>query len=50
MRDGTVSDGLDADRAIFESAVRTLAEGNRLCATARIVQVDEDAAGGVAGF
>ena len=50
MRDGTASDGLEADRAIFESAVRTLAEGNRLCATARIVQVDEDAAGGVAGF
>ena len=50
LRDGTASDGMDADRAIFESAVRTLAEGNRLCATARIVQVDEDAAGGVAGF
>ena len=50
LRDGTVSDGLDADRAIFESAVRPLAEGNRLCATARIVQVDEDAAVGVAGF
>ena len=50
LRDGTASDGLDADRAIFESAVRTLAEGNTLCATARIVQVDEDAAVGVAGF
>ena len=50
LRDGPASDGLDADRAIFESAVRTLAEGNRLCATARIVQVDEDAAVGIAGF
>ena len=49
MRDGTASDGLDADRAIFESAVRTLAEGKRLWATARIVQVDEAAAVGVAG-
>ena len=49
MRDGTASDGLDADRAIFESAVCTLAEGNTLCATARIVQGDEDAAVGVAG-
>ena len=42
--------GLDADRAIFESAVRTLAEGNVLGATARIVQVDEDVVVGVAGF
>ena len=50
MRDGTASDGLDADRAIFESAMRTLAEGNTLCATARIVPVDADAAVGVAGF
>ena len=50
LRDGTASDGLDADRAIFESTVRTLAEGNPRCATARIVQVDEDAAVGVAGF
>ena len=47
---GTAYDGLDADRAIFESAVRTLAEGNTLRATARIVQVDEHAAVGVAGF
>jgi hypothetical protein len=50
LRVGTASDGLDTDRAIFESAVRTLAEGNTLCATARVVQVDEDAAVGVAGF
>ena len=47
---GTAYDGLDADRAIFESAVRTLAEGNTLRATARSVQVDEHAAVGVAGF
>ena len=50
LRDGTASDGLDADRAIFESAVRTLAEGNVLGATARSVQVGEDAGVGVAGF
>ena len=50
LRDGTASDGLAADRAIFESTVRTLAEGNTLCATARGVPVDEDAAVGVAGF
>jgi hypothetical protein len=47
---GTAYDGLAADRAIFESAVRTLAEGNTLRATARSVQVDEHAAVGVAGF
>ena len=46
----TVSDGLDTDRAIFESAVRTLVEGNTVRATARIVQVDEETAVGVAGF
>ena len=50
LRDGTASDGLAADRAIFESAVRTLAEGNMLRATARSVQVDEHAAVGVADF
>ena len=49
LRDGTASDGLDTDRTIFESAMRTLAEGNTLCATARIVLVDADAAVGVAG-
>ena len=31
-----------ADRALFEMAVRALAEGNALRATARIVQVDKD--------
>ena len=46
----TVSDGLDTDRAIFESAVRTLVEGNTLRATVRSVQVDEETAVGVAGF
>jgi hypothetical protein len=50
LRYGTASDGLDADRTIFESAVRTLVEENTLRATARIVQVDEDAAVGIAGF
>ena len=50
LRDGTASDGLDTDQAIFESAVGTLGEGNTLRATARIVQVDEETAVGVAGF
>jgi hypothetical protein len=49
LRDGPASEGLDADRAIFESAVRTLAEGNPRCATARIVQGDAAATVGVAG-
>src|SRR2546428_12938987 len=39
---GTAYDGLDADPAIFETAVRALAEGNALRATARIVHVDKD--------
>ena len=50
MSYGTAYDGLDADRAIFESAVHTLAEGNTLRATARIVQVDAHVAVGIAGF
>lgn len=33
---------LDADAAIFELAVRVLAEGNSIRATGRIVQVDKD--------
>jgi transposase-like protein/IS1 family transposase len=33
--------GLEADPALFETAVRALAEGNSLRATARIVQVDK---------
>ena len=39
---GTAYYGLQADRALFEMAVRALAEGNALRATARIVQVDQD--------
>ena len=50
MSYGTADDGLDAAQAIFESAVRTLAKGNALRATARIVQVDADAGVSVAGF
>jgi IS1 family transposase len=42
LRYGTAYYGLDADPAIFETAVRALAEGNALRATARIVQVDKD--------
>ena len=41
-RDGTASDGLETDRALFEMAVQALAEGNALRATGRIVQVDKD--------
>ena len=33
---------LHADPAIFETAVRALAEGNSIRAAARIVQVDKD--------
>ena len=36
--------GLDAEPFIFETAVRALAEGNSLRATARIVQIDKDTA------
>ena len=39
---GTAYYGLETDRALFEMAVRALAEGNALRATARIVQVDKD--------
>jgi hypothetical protein len=34
--------GLETDPALFEMAVRALAEGNALRATARIEQVDRD--------
>ena len=44
MRYGTAYLGLEADPAIFETAVRALAEGNSLRATARIVQIDKDTA------
>jgi len=42
LRYGTAYLGLEADPAIFETAVRALAEGNSLRATGRIVQVDKD--------
>ena len=44
MRYGTAYYDLEADPAIFETAVRALAEGNSLRATARIVQIDKDTA------
>src|SRR6266851_3065891 len=42
LRDGTAYDGLEAAPAICETAVRALAEGHALRATARIVHVDKD--------
>ena len=42
---GTADYGLETDPALFEMAVRALAEGNALRATARIVQVDKDTVG-----
>jgi hypothetical protein len=42
VSDGTAYDGLEADPVVFETAVRALAEGNALRATARIVQVDKE--------
>jgi transposase-like protein len=42
VRYGTAYDGLEADPAIVETAVRALAEGNALRATARLVHVDKD--------
>ena len=45
MRYGTADDGLKADRALFEMAVRALAAGHARRATARIVQVDNDPVG-----
>jgi transposase-like protein len=44
LRYGTAYYNLEAEPAIFETAVRALAEGNSLRATARIVQVDKDTA------
>jgi IS1 family transposase len=44
LRYGTAYLGLEADQRIFETAVRALAEGNSLRATARIVQIDKDTA------
>ena len=42
LRYGTAYDGLDADPALLETAVRALAEGHARRATARIVHVDKD--------
>ena len=39
---GTAHCGLDAEPAVFELAVRALAEGNSLRATARMVLTDKD--------
>lgn len=44
LRYGTAYYDLEADPAIFEMAVRALAEGNSLRATGRIVQIDKDTA------
>jgi IS1 family transposase/transposase-like protein len=37
--------GLESEAAIFETAVRALAEGNSIRATGRIVQIDKDTVG-----
>ena len=42
LRTATASDGLDADPAIVETAVRALAEGHSLRATGRMVPIDQD--------
>jgi IS1 family transposase len=44
LRYGTAYLGLESDPLIFETAIRALAEGNSLRATARIVQIDKDTA------
>ena len=44
VNSGTAYFHLDADPAIFEMAVRALAEGNALRSTGRIVQIDKDTA------
>jgi IS1 family transposase len=44
LRYGTAYCDLNADPAIFETAVRALAEGNSLRSTARIVEIDKDTA------
>lgn len=44
LRYGTAYYDLEAAPTIFETAVRALAEGNSLRATARIVQIDKDTA------
>jgi IS1 family transposase len=44
IRYATAYSDLNADPAIFETAIRALAEGNGLRSTARIVQIDKDTA------
>lgn len=44
VRYGTAYWDLNAEPAIFETAIRALAEGNSLRSTARIVQIDKDTA------
>jgi IS1 family transposase len=44
LRDATAYFELDSDPAIFETAIRALAEGNGVRGTARIVQIDKDTA------
>jgi IS1 family transposase len=44
LRYGTAYSDINADPALFETAVRALAEGNSLRSTARIVQIDKDTA------
>lgn len=44
LRYGTAYFELEADPAIFDIAIRALAEGNGLRGTARIVQIDKDTA------
>ncbi len=39
----TAYQGLESEPAIFETAVRTLAEGNFIRSTRRILQTDKDA-------
>ena len=44
LRFGTAYCDLNTDAAIFDTAIRALAEGNSLRGTARIVQIDKDTA------
>jgi hypothetical protein len=44
LRYATAYFELEADPAIFDTAIRALAEGNSLRSTARIVQIDKDTA------
>ena len=45
LRYGTAYFELEADPAIFDIAIRALAEGNSLRSTARIVHSDKDTVG-----